>query len=97
MPKGQKAPACQPKKGRDFRVETYFVGGKMKKRKIPLIEGQAVEDFIRQNADDAFLVQEGYFEILHERETERNRANQSLQRTPGKVPSSSTEPEARRR
>ena len=62
-------PNGQPKKGRDFRFETCFVGGKMKKRKIPLVEGQPVDDFIRQNADDIFLLQEGHFEILYERET----------------------------
>ena len=75
MPKGTKASACQPKKGRDFRVETCFVGGKMKKRKIPLVEGQHVADFIRQNADVIFLVQAGHIEILHERETGKSRAN----------------------
>ena len=56
-----------------FRVETCSVGGKMKKRRCQLIEGQVVEDFIRQNADDVFLKQEGYFEIIHQRATEQNR------------------------
>jgi len=50
----------------------------MKKRKIPLIEGLSVEEFVRRNADDAFLIEEGYFDILHERETERNAGNKAL-------------------
>ncbi|MBL9207461.1 MAG: hypothetical protein JNN01_20435 [Opitutaceae bacterium] len=58
-------------KSKAYRTEIFFVGGRMKKRKIPLIEGMEVEEFIRRNADDAFLLQEGYYEILHERETKR--------------------------
>ena len=62
------------KKNRDYRTEIYFVRGKMKKRKIPLIEGMEVEEFMRRNADDITLLQEGYFEILHEREMARDAA-----------------------
>ena len=69
------------KKKDNFRIETYFVGGKMKKRRIPLIEGIPVDEFIRQNADDAFLVQEGYFDILHEREVARAEPNQAPEPT----------------
>jgi hypothetical protein len=63
------------KKSKDHRIEIYFVRGKMKKRKIPLIDGMEVDEFIRRNADDQFLIQEGHFEILHEREQARNRQN----------------------
>jgi hypothetical protein len=57
------------KQNKNFRTEVYFVGGRMKRRKIPLIEGLEVDEFIRRNADDIFLFQAGYYEILHERET----------------------------
>lgn len=60
------------KKSKHFRTEIYFVRGKMKKRKIPLIHGLEVEEFIRRNADDAFLMQEGHYDILHERELKRD-------------------------
>jgi hypothetical protein len=60
------------KKSKGYRTEIYFVRGKMKKRKIPLIDGLEVEEFIRRNADDVFLLQNGYYEILHERESKRN-------------------------
>lgn len=57
-----------------FRWETYFVGGKQKRRKIRTVDGMDAGEFIRANADDIWLKQEGYFEILHERELERNQA-----------------------
>jgi hypothetical protein len=66
------------KKNADFKTVTYFVRGKMKQRRIPLINGLEVEDFIRQNADDVWLMQHGYFEILHERAMHRDEANQTL-------------------
>jgi hypothetical protein len=56
---------------KDFRFETYFVRGKMKRRRIRLIDGLDADEWIRRNADDVFLVQEGYYEVLHERENER--------------------------
>jgi hypothetical protein len=69
------------KKSNSFRTEIYFVGGKMKKRKIPLIDGMEVEEFIRRNADDAFLVQEGHFDILYEREINLRQPNKALEPT----------------
>ncbi|MBK8477592.1 MAG: hypothetical protein IPL39_15220 [Opitutaceae bacterium] len=74
MPQKEKTSASQPKKGRDYRLETYFVGGKMKHRRIPLIEGQPVDEFLRAHADDGFLAAEGYFEILGERAAETQAA-----------------------
>lgn len=60
------------RKDKNFRTEIYFVRGKMKKRKIPLVDGLEVDEFIRRNADDVFLRENGYFEILGEREAQRN-------------------------
>jgi len=67
-------------KNKTYRIETYFVGGKMKKRKIPLIEGVEVEEFIRRNADDGFLRDEGYYHILGERQM-KTEPNQHLRAT----------------
>ena len=75
MPKKTNHSGQQPRNDRDYRLETYFVGGKMKHRRIPLIEGHAVDEFLRANADDTFLAAEGHFELLHERECERNQAD----------------------
>jgi hypothetical protein len=73
------------KKSKNFRTEIYFVRGKMKKRRIPLIDGMEVDEFIRRNADDVYLVQEGHFDILHEREQARNKTNIVPEPTLGSV------------
>ncbi len=75
MPKKTNHSGQQPRKGRDYRLETYFVGGKMKHRRTLLVEGRPTEEFLRAHADDAFLAEEGYFEILHERECGRNQSD----------------------
>lgn len=56
----------------EYRVERFFVNGKQRSRKVRQIEGMPVGDFIERNADDIFLVQEGMYEILHEREMRRS-------------------------
>ena len=55
----------------DYRLEVFFVNGKQKKRKVRLIDGLPVDEFMERNADDVYLVQEGLYEILHQRELER--------------------------
>lgn len=61
-----------------FRWETYFVGGKQKRRKVRTVDGMDPEEFIRLNADDIWLKQEGYFEILHERAMEQNKTAEDV-------------------
>ena len=56
----------------EYRVEWYFVNGKQRSRKVRLFSGIPVSDFIERNADDIYLVQEGMYEIIHEREMRRN-------------------------
>ena len=70
------------KKSEDFRHEAYFVPGKMKRRRIRPIDGLDADEWIRRNADDVFLVQEGYYEILHEREIERSASDAALPMVP---------------
>ena len=55
------------KKGRDFRLETYFMGGKMKHRRVPLIDGMEVEAFLLAHADDSILIQDGYEHLISQR------------------------------
>ncbi|MCB1065425.1 MAG: hypothetical protein KDN20_21230 [Verrucomicrobiae bacterium] len=59
----------------EFRWETYFVRGKQKRRKIRMLDGKDFDydEFIRANADDIWLKQQGEYEILHERQMEGNR------------------------
>jgi|TARA_B100001093_G_scaffold264281_1_gene252713 hypothetical protein len=49
----------------EFEWEYYFIGGKQKKRKVRPLEDY---DFIEKNADDLFLAEHGFYEILHKRE-----------------------------
>jgi hypothetical protein len=67
--KAQKKKKVLTDKRGEFRFETYFVNGKQKRRKVRLIEGIPVEEFIEMNADEIFLVQEGYYEILDARQS----------------------------
>jgi len=59
----------------EFRWEVYFLRGKEKRRKIRMLDGKDFDydEYIRANADDVWLVQEGHYEILHEREMERRK------------------------
>lgn len=53
------------KKGRDFIKETYFVGGKMKFRRIYVIDGIPADEFYQKNATDMdFFVNED-FELIN--------------------------------
>ena len=62
----------------EFRWETFFVRGKEKRRKIRMLDGKDFdyEEYIRANADDIWLKQHDEYEILHERQMERNRIEQ---------------------
>ena len=61
-----------PGEGRDFRYRTAFVGGKQKRVREDLIDGIPVEDFLRDNADEVFLQQNGMWEELNARQEKAN-------------------------
>jgi hypothetical protein len=55
------------KKRRKAEFRTVFVGGKQKRvRRPPTIDGMDVEEFIRRNADPAFLHEMGMWELMEE-------------------------------
>ena len=56
----------------EYRYEVFFVNGKQKRRKVCLIDGIPVSEFMVRNADDIFLLREGMYEILYEREMQRS-------------------------
>ena len=61
--------AAKKQRKKDFM--TVFMNGKqVRVRREPSIDGMDVEDFIRENADPIWLHQNGYHELLHEREVE---------------------------
>jgi hypothetical protein len=46
-----------------------FVNGKQKRvPRLPLVGGQPVDEFIARNADPIWLVEEGFWEMLADRE-----------------------------
>lgn len=52
---------------------TIFVNGKQKRvKRPPTIDGIPEDEFIRNNADPIYLMQNGMYEELHQREMERD-------------------------
>lgn len=57
------------KNGRDYLKESYFVGGKMKFRRIYVIDGMTEEEFYEKNASDIdHLINGEYWKISYEKE-----------------------------
>jgi hypothetical protein len=52
------------KNGREFIKESYFVGGKMKIRRIYVIDGIPAEEFYEQNATDMDFYMKGDYELM---------------------------------
>ena len=59
-------------KNKDYRIEKCFINGKLKRWKIPLVQGLPVDEFIRRNACDIYLSQEGHWDIISERQNPSN-------------------------
>ncbi|MEX0867102.1 MAG: hypothetical protein WD030_07065 [Pirellulales bacterium] len=56
------------KRLRKQQYETIFINGKQKRvKREPLIDGHTVDEYIAINADDVWLHQHGYYELLYER------------------------------
>ncbi|HMP29011.1 MAG TPA: hypothetical protein PKD85_05400 [Saprospiraceae bacterium] len=53
------------KKGREFIKESYFVGGKMKFRRISLIDGIPAHEYYLKNATDLDLYLNGDYELIN--------------------------------
>ena len=61
----------QRQRRREFM--TIFVNGKQKRvKRPPTIDGMDVDEFIRRNADPIWLMQNGMYEELHRRDTEKD-------------------------
>ena len=54
------------KKGREFIKESYFVGGKMKFRRIYVIDGIPAEEFYEKNATDLDFYMNGDYHLMSE-------------------------------
>ena len=67
-------PAEKEEKARCQReYMTIFINGKQKRvKRPPTVDGVPVDEFIRDNADPIWLLQNGMYEELHQWELERD-------------------------
>ncbi len=54
------------KNGREFIKESYFVGGKMKFRRIYVIDGIPADEFYENNATDLDFYMNGDYHLMSE-------------------------------
>ncbi len=52
------------RKGRDYIKESYFVGGKMKSRRIYVIDGIPEDEFYKKNATDIDHLRNGEYWLI---------------------------------
>ncbi len=66
MGKKQKKPKKihRDNRGREFIKETFFIGGKMKVRKIYVIDGIPADEYYLQNATDMDFYMNGDYELM---------------------------------
>ena len=65
------------KKRRRLEYMTIFVNGKQKRvKRPPTVDGVPVDEFIRNNADPIWLLQNEMYEELHQWEQERDAGDQ---------------------
>lgn len=57
------------KNGREFIKESYFVGGKMKFRRIYVIDGIPADEFYEKNATDLDFFMNGDYHLMSENES----------------------------
>ncbi len=63
------------KNGREFIKETYFVGGKMKFRRIYVIDGIPAGEFYEKNATDLDFYLNGDYELMSREKDFNNHCN----------------------
>jgi putative NIF3 family GTP cyclohydrolase 1 type 2 len=63
------------KNGREFIKETYFIGGKMKFRRIYVIDGIPADEFYERNATDLDFYLNGDYELMNSEKDSNNHCN----------------------
>lgn len=64
------------KNGREFIKESYFVGGKMKFRRIYVIDGIPVDEFYEKNATDFDFNMNGDYHLISDNESNNHEDEQ---------------------
>ena len=65
MKNKKKKKIYKDKNGRDFIRESYFVGGKMKFRRIYVIDGIPADEFYKNNATDMDFYLNGDYALIN--------------------------------
>ncbi|WP_010664685.1 hypothetical protein [Marinilabilia salmonicolor] len=68
------------KNGREFIKETYFVGGKMKFRRIYVIDGIPVDEFYEKNATDFDFFLNGDYHLMSNEKSVDNQYNERIRK-----------------
>ncbi len=66
------------KNGREFIKESYFVGGKMKFRRIYVIDGIPAEEFYEKNATDIDFYMNGDYHLMSSENESNNRDDEQI-------------------
>ena len=67
--------AAKAKRRREYK--TIFINGKQKRvKREPTVDGIPVDEFVRNNADPIWLLQNEMYEELHQWEQERDKEEQ---------------------
>ena len=70
------------KSGREYIKESYFVGGKMKFRKVYVISGLPVEEFYKNNATDIDHYLNGEYWLISSEKDSGNNCEESNRQKP---------------
>ena len=70
------------KNGRDYIKESYFVGGKMKFRKVYVIDGIPAEEFYEKNATDIEHYLNGEYWLISNEKYSNNNCDESNTQEP---------------
>lgn len=68
MKKKENKPKTYKDNKGEYIKQWYFVRGKQKFMKIYVIDGIPADEFYERNADPITLLQDGYYELLSQRE-----------------------------
>ncbi len=70
------------KHGREFIKETFFVGGKMKIRRVYVVDGIPTDEFYRNNATDLDFYLNGDYELMSSEKELNNHFNEQDNQEP---------------
>lgn len=70
------------KNGREFIKESYFFGGKMKFRKVYVINGIPADEYYEKNAPDMDFYLNGDYDLMNSEKDSNNHFNEQNSKEP---------------